>query len=310
MDKFVIIPDVTCDLSKELRDEFNIKEYIRGYVHINDQSLRTDLEWESISREEFYKKLANKKNTVSSATASPEEYYQVFKTYVEEGYAVLSMSISSKISATYNVASSAAKRIKEDYPESRVYCIDTMRMSGSFGLLVLYASKLQQEGKSFEETVAWLEEKKVCVHQMGPIDDLTFIARRGKISAGKAFMGNLAGIKPLGDSNSEGYVSVLAKVKGIKKAMDATVEYVKATATNVEDQYLLIAHSDREQYANDLKEKLEANVKCKKVYITDVFGGCGTNIGPGMIGVYFLGNPISEDSSVEKEILTNCIAKL
>lgn len=310
MDKFVIIPDVTCDLTKELREEFNIKEYIRGYVHINDQSLRTDLEWESISREEFYKKLSNKKNTVSSATASPEEYYQVFKTYVEEGYAVLSMSISSKISATYNVASSAAKRIKEDYPDCRVYCMDTMRMSGSFGLLVLYASKLQQEGKSFEETIAWLEENKVCVHQMGPIDDLTFIARRGKISAGKAFMGNLAGIKPLGDSNSEGYVTVLAKVKGIKKAMDATVEYVKATATNVEDQYLLIAHSDRDQYAQDLKEKLEANVKCKNIYITDVFGGCGTNIGPGMIGVYFLGNPISEECAVEKEILTNCIAKL
>ena len=310
MEKFVILPDVTCDLSQELRDEFKLDDYIRGYVHINDQSLRTTLDWSTISREEFYKKLANKKNTLSSAVASPEEYYQIFKSYVEQGCAVLSMSISSQISGTFNVASSAAKRIQEDYPESKIYSFDSMRMSGSFGLLVLYALELQKEGKSFDEIVTWLEEHKTCVHQMGPIDDLTFIARRGKISKGKAFMGNLAGIKPLGDCNSDGYVSVIGKVKGIKKAFDATVNYVQATATNVEDQFLLIAHSDREQYAYDLKEKLEANIKCKKVYVTDVFNGCGTNIGPGMIGVYYLGNPISEDCTVEKDILTECIAKL
>ena len=310
MKKLIILPDVTCDLSQEIRDLFELDDYIRGYVHINDQSLRTTLDWENISREEFYKKLSNKKNSVSSAAASPEEYYQIFKSYVEQGYDVLSMSISSKISATYNIADSAAKRIKADFPDSNVYCFDSLRMSGSFGLLVIYACILKKEGKSFEEIIAWLEANKNRVHQMGPIDDLTFVARRGQISSGKAFMGNLAGIKPLGDSNADGYVSVLAKAKGIKKAMDATADYVKAMATNVEDQYLIIMHSDREKYAHDLKERLEARITCKNIFISDVFSGCGTNIGPGMIGVYFMGEPVSEDNSKEKEVLNNCLANL
>ena len=304
MDKFIILPDVTCDLSAEIRDYFKLEDYIRGYVHINNESLRTTLDWENISRDSFYKTLSDKKNQVSSAAASPEEYYQVFKKYVEEGYGVLSMSISSKISATYNIAASAAARVKEDYPECKVYCFDSLRMSGSFGLLVACACQLKNDGKSFEEVISWLEENKSRVHQMGPIDDLTFVARRGQISSGKAFMGNLVGIKPMGDSNTDGYVTVLAKVKGIKKALDATVSYLEKMATDVENQYIFIMHSDREKYAMTLKEKIEGALSCKKVFVSDVFSGCGTNIGPGMISLYFLGDPVSSDLAKEKEALT------
>ncbi len=307
MEKFVIIPDVTCDLSAEIREYFGLEEYVSGYVHINDKSIRTTLDWENISRDEFYKTLSNKNNTVSSAAASPEEYYRLFKSYAEKGYAILSMSISSKISATYNIAVSAANRVKEELPESNVYCLDTLRMSGSFGLLVAYACELRKEGKSFEETVRWLEDNKCRVHQMGPIDDLTFVARRGQISSGKAFMGNLVGIKPMGDCNADGYVTVLAKVKGIKKALNATVSYVNRVATDVEGQYLFIMHSDRERYAQTLKEKLEQTLTCKGIFVSDVFSGCGTNIGPGMIGVYFLGEPVSEDCAKEKQTLNLAI---
>lgn len=310
MEKFVILPDVTCDLSEEIRTRFGLSEYVCGWVHINDRAMRTTLDWSQISREEFYRTLANKKNKVTSATPSPEEYYQMFKRYAEEGYGVLSMSISSKLSGTYAVASAAIERVRAEYPEAHLYAFDSYRMSGSFGLLVAYACEMKQNGSSMDEVVAWLEENKYSVHQMGPIDDLTFVARRGQISSGKAFMGNLIGIKPMGDCNTEGYVTVLAKVKGIKKALDATVAYVKRIARDPENNYLLIMHSDREAYAELLKEKLEAAIPCKGVLVSDVFSGCGTNIGPGMIGVNFLGAPVSEGCATEKEALAEAIAAL
>ena len=309
MKDFVILPDVTCDLSQEIRDYFGLTDYIQGHVHINDDSIRTSLDWTNITRDKFYKTLSSKRNKVSSAAASPEEYYQIFKKYAEEGYGIISMSISSKISATYNIAVSAMNRIKEEYPDIDTYCLDSYRMSGSFGLLVAYACEMKKNGKSFEEIVAWLEENKQRVHQMGPIDDLTFIARRGQISSGKAFMGNLVGIKPMGDSNTDGYVSVLAKVKGIKKALDVTVSYIKRMATDVENQYIFIMHSDREEYANLLKEKIEKNIPCKKVFVSDVFSGCGTNIGPGMISSYFMGEPVTENSVKEKEAMDLAISE-
>lgn len=309
MNKFVIIPDVTCDLSQELREHVQLQDYIQGYVHINGEPMRTRLDWENISRQQFYKTLSNKKNTVSSATASPEEYYQMFKRYAEQGYDIISMSISAAISATYNVSVSAADRIRAEFPDRKIHCIDSRRMSGSFGLLVMYACELCNGGKSFEETVQWLETNKDRVHQMGPIDDMTFIARRGKVSKGKAFMGNLAGIKPMGDSNSEGYVTVLAKAKGIKKALDATVGYVKRIGVDLESQYILIMHSDREEYAMTLKAKVEQQIPCKKVFVSDVFSGCGTNIGPGMISIYFMGDPITADGAREKEALLEALAE-
>ena len=104
-------------------------------------------------------------------------------------------------------------------------------------------------------------------------------------------------------------VVVLAKVKGIKKALDATAAYAKAVAVDPENEYALIVHSDREKYAYELKEKVESVMKFKKVFVGDVFSGCGTNIGPGMVGIYFLGEPISEDLAKEKDTLNSVLEK-
>ena len=309
MKKFIIIPDVTCDLCGEIREKFGVTEYIKGYINIDGEELQTTLDWTNITRDKFYKLLGNKKVTISSAVASPDEYYQVFAPYAKEGYDILSISLSSKISVTYNTAMAAAKRIMADFPDCRVECVDSLRMSGSYGLLVMYAMEMQKNGSSIDEISAWLNENRHRVHQMGPIDDMTFIARRGKVTPGKAFMGNLVGIKPMGDSNRDGFVTVLAKVKGISTALDATVAYVEELATDIENQYILISHTDREKYAYDVKARLEAKVKCKEIFISDVYGSCGTNIGPGMISVYFMGDPISEDCEKEKETLNRAIAK-
>ena len=307
MEKYIILADVSCDLSQEIRDYFNIEDYLAGHVHFSDgRDFATTLDWSNIDRDEFYKCISNKKMQVNTAPPSPEEVYLKFKSYIEGGYKILAMSISSKISSTYSVITKAAERVRAEIDSAEIYCLDTYRMSGAFGLLVMYAHKLKNDGLSYEEVIAWLEENKYKVHQMGPIDDLIFIARRGRISMGKAIMGNFAGVKPMGDCSQDGYVSVLSKVKGISKALDATSKYVAAMATDIKDQYLIISHSDREAYALRLKELLEAHGP-KKVFVSDVFVGSGTNVGPGMVGVYFLGNKISDELSDEKKMLTEIL---
>ena len=176
-------------------------------------------------------------------------------------------------------------------------------MSGAFGLLTLYAHLLKNEGKTYEEVIEWLEANKNRVPQMGPIDDLIVIARRGRITMGKAIFGSFAGVKPMGDCNSEGYVTVLTKVKGINTALDLTARYVEKLATDVENQYIVVSHTNREAYAMKLKELLAQRIHPKHIFVSDVFSGSGTNIGPGMVGVYFLGDPISEELTAEKEAI-------
>lgn len=310
VEKYVILADVSCDLNEQIRDEIGMKDYIRGHVHFDDgKDFSTTLDWSHISREDFYKQLSNKKCKINTAPANADECLTHFEKYAAEGYSIISLSLSSAISATYNLTCIAADRLREKYPQCKIRCIDSARMSGALGLLTIYAHLLQKEGKSFDEVVQWLEENKRKVHQMGPIDDLIFVARRGRLTMGKAIMGSFAGVKPMGDCNAEGYTTVLTKVKGIGKALDLTVQYAKATAVDPGNQIVLIAHSDRELYANSLKAKVEEQLKPKAVWVTDVFSACGTNIGPGMIGLYYLGETVSKDLEVEKEIINKLQGK-
>lgn len=310
MAEFVILADFTCDLSAPIRAEIGMNGYATGHIHFgNGKDIIGTLDWDQISRSEFYKALSDKNNRISTSPMNEEEYYSYFEEYAKQGVSVISISLSSKISGTYAFASKAAVRIAEKYPEIKIHCVDSLRMSGGIGLLTIYAHTLKREGKAFDEVVAWLEENKTRVHQMGPIDDLFFIARRGRITMGKAIMGSFAGVKPMGDCNSEGYTTVIAKVKGINKALDATVRYVKETAVSISEQYMLVVHSDRETYANALKEKLINELSPKKVFLSDVFSGCGANIGPGMVGVYYLGEAVSEDMTAEKEAMKRVLEK-
>ena len=311
MRQYVILTDVTCDLSAEIREYFGITDYVPGHISISDgRDLETRLDWSLISRDDFYSALSNRQLQVSTAPASPEEYYEQFKHYAAAGMDVLSISISSRISSTYNVAVAAAERVSAEFPERRLYCLDSLRMSGSMGLLVCYAHELQKQGKTLQEVIDWLESNKMRIHQMGPIDDLMVIARRGRISMGKAIMGSFAGVKPMGDCNRDGYVTVLAKAKGIKKALNASVAYVKEIAVRPEEQYLIVVHTNREEYARTLAEKLEAELHPKKIFVSDSFSASGTNIGPGMIGVYFLGEAVTEDLSAEKEAMARVMDTL
>lgn len=308
--KFVILADFTCDLSEQIRQEIGMEDYIQGHIHFDDgRDFPTTLDWKHISREAFYKDLSDKRRRISTSPYNIAEYYECFEKYIQSGYGVICICLSSKISSAYGFACSAQRSILEKYPDAAICCVDSLRMSGGLGVLTVYAHILKKEGKSFIEIVQWLEENKSRVHQMGPLDDLFYIARRGNITMGKAIMGSFAGVKPMGDCNADGYTTIIVKVKGINKALDATVQYVAKTAVDIRDQYVIVAHSNREQYANILKEKIETELGPKKVFVTDVFCGCGANIGPGMVGVFYLGEKISEDMVKEKEAMNSIVKK-
>ena len=311
MKKFVILTDATSDMSAEVREHFGVKDYVPGYVHFSDgRDFKTTLDWSAITREEFYAALSDKHLKVTTAPSSPEEYYEVFSRYAKEGYDILSISISTAISLTHANTVKAAERIRSEYPDCEIYCVDSLRMSGSLGLLVAYAHELQSQGKSIKEVAEWLEANKRRVHQMGPIDDLIFVARRGRLSMGKAIMGSFAGVKPMGDSNSGGYVTVLTKAKGMKKALALTVAYIKQVAKDIDNQIIYITHSNREEYANTLREMVTKELHPRAVFVSDVFPSSGANIGPGMVCSYFLGDEVSEDSSKEKELMNKAIDSL
>jgi len=309
MSKFVIICDVTCDLNKELRDRFDI-EYVKGHMTCPDGKEKiTVLNWNEMSHDEFYNDLKKNPNGYSTSPASPEEFKEVFEKYLIEGYDILSISISTALSGTYNFSLQAKEMLMPSYPERKIICIDSLRYSTGFGLLAVRASMLRSEGKTIDEVALWVEKNKSCCHQAGFLDDLSFVAAKGRLSKSKAFMGKLIGIKPMGEFDYNGLTTIIGKAKGDKASIDAIMKYMEATIENPSEQIIFIASTNRMKQALILKDKIETTFKPKEVIITDVYPADGINIGPGLMSAYYFGKTISEGLVEEKKIMDQILAK-
>ena len=308
MKKFVIIPDSTSDLTLELRNRFDIPEMVQGTVAFPDgRSFFSTGDWDEISSKEFYDLL--KKKPISTGAPSPEQFMKVFEKYLKQGLDVLSISISSALSGTYSFAVAAANELNKKYPNNKVLCLDSKRYSTAELLLVIHASKLQEEGKNIDETFEELDKLKNCLHQAGPMDDLMFLASRKRISNGKAFMGTLVGVNPIGEVSRDGLTKVICKVKGSKKALLTCLEYIKRTIIDPENQIIVIAHSNREEKALLYKEMIEKEIKPKEIIFTEVGPSCAPNIGPGLCAAYYYGKELSENLDVEQQIFNEIIGK-
>ena len=310
MKEFIIMADAGCDLSAEYQEQYDIK-VINGHLVLPDKGdVPSFLKWEDISGEQFYSDL--KKNPAGYATAPPNltEFENVFEEYVKEGKAVICVTLSGAISGSIGFATSARKNILAKYPDAQIRIVDSMRFGPGFGLMLIHASILRSEGKTFEEVAAYLEENRNRFHQAGWLDDLSFVAKKGRITHPKAFFGTLAGIKPIGEFDSGGLTTVLGKAKGAKAAYSVLMKYIEATIEDPEDQIIFIAQTGRFPQAEAYKKMIEEKFRPKAVYINDVFPFCGINVGPGLMAAYYVGKPISDDLSDERALIEKFIAEV
>ncbi len=310
MSDFVIIPDTSSDFTKDLRERFNIPDYVSGVINFPDGHTEyADLDWERHNPKDFYESMKDKKVLYTTATPPLGNVIEVFERQLMLGNDILSVSLSSGLSGSYNVCQTAKEELAEKYPERKIICIDSKRYSTAIGVLLILASQKRAEGATIEETAQFIEANKHRVHQIGPMDDLFFLTKTGRISNFKAFFGTLIGVNPMADFNRNGMAEVLGKFKGKTAAFNATIEYIKATIEDAENQIMFVAHSNREQAANMLAERIRNEIKPKEVIINNVGMACGCSIGPGLCGAYYLGSEITEGMEKERAIITSLLEK-
>lgn len=312
MSKFVIITDSACDLTKDLRERFGVShDYVKGLVYCPDGHTEVcDCDWSMEDANKFFLSLTNKNNVYKSSVPSIDSVLVSFEKHLANGEDILGVTISSKLSGMNNLFNAAKEQLKDKYPDRKIILVDSYRYSTSLSLLLINAGALRNEGKSIEEVAEWLLNNRNNVHQMGPLDDLYFLSRSGRISKSKAFFGSLIGIKPLADFNTEGMSTVVGKAKGYNQAFDATIKYIKETIVNPSEQIIFVAHSNREEHAKKLAELIDKNIKPKEIIINSVGKLCGANIGPGLIAAFYLGNPISEGCVKESELMEGILDRI
>ena len=310
MSDFVIIPDASSDLTKELRERFHIPGYIKGTIYFPDgREAAADLDWELIDPVTYYKSMSGRKALYKTASAQRGEVLSVYEHFLKEGKDILAITLSSGLSGTNQLCCKVAAELMEKYPERKIVVVDSLRYSTALSLLVIKASQLQQEGYSLEETAAYLEQNKHRVHQIGPMDDMFFLCKTGRVSNFKAFFGTLMGINPMADFNRHGMSQVLGKFKGKKNAFDAVIEYMKGTIEDPREQIVFVAHSNREEQAKVLAQRIREEFSPKEIIINHVGMSCGASVGPGLCAAFYWGKEISENMEREQALMNDIIEK-
>ena len=280
---FRIVTDSASDMPQEtakklgvtvmpIHTRFGEEEYLDGVT---------------LKPDEFFKKLVETGEVPRTSQITPFEFGQEFKKWVECGEEVLCITMSAGVSGTWQSACTAAGEFGD-----KVIVIDSRQFCISLYVLVEFACRLRDEGKSLQETAAAVEEAKKRVHVISVFATLEYLKLGGRISSAAAVAGSILSIKPVITIN-EGVVDVIARARGSKKANSMLVEFIdKVGGVDMSMPHCLgfIGFSDEvltkyvEDYAPMYKEEL------KDVKVVPVGATVGTYAGPGAVAFAFFNN--------------------
>ena len=311
-ENFAILTDAGGDFTREIIAKYGIEETPLSTVVWPDGSEKpTDLYWDTMKPEEFFKLMTNKKNNFSSSIPSPQTIIDRLSALAKAGRNVVVITISSAMSGGFSAFTVAAREVMEKYPNIKIEVIDSLRYSGAIDLIAVEASLCREKGMDFDSTVKYLQDFRLRIHQCGFIDDLFFLARKGRIGKGKAFMGNMIGIKPLGDlCNETGQTQIIGKARGYKAVLKLIPEYIKKTIGHSTGKSFVVTYSLREAQALEMKRMIEETFHPENLIFVPVGQSTGCNVGPGLAAAFYAGDePVSPMCEKEAVILGELLKK-
>ena len=291
MKKVQVFTDSTSDIEKEYRDEVGL-DYVKMVFTIDGKNYDADLEWPEISPKDYYD-LMRKGNRAVTGQVKSSEVEEKFKKAFEDGYDVLYIACSSKLSGSINSVKMYADEIVQKYPERKVVCYDSLRSNYAEGLMAFDVAKMANDGKSIEELVEYLDNNRLKYQTIATVESLEWLRKSGRVTATSAFFGNLFGVKPIiiGDKNGNNYA--FKKVKGRKTSLDELVEIISNRFTNPKEYGICIEHADNEKDAQYVADKVKERLNPKYVHVSSLGPIIGATVGPGTITCNFYGEEVT-----------------
>ena len=312
MENFAILTDAGGDFTREIIEKYGIEETPLSKVVWPDGSERpADLYWETMKPDEYFALMGNKKNVFSSSIPAPQTILDRLNALADAKRNVIVITISSTMSGGYSAFTIAAKEVMEKHPKIKIQVIDSLRYSGAINLIAIEASLCRSKGMSFDETVEYLNEFRLRVHECGFLDDLFFLARKGRIKKSLAFMGNMIGVKPMADlCNETGQSQVLGKARGYKQVMKIFPKYIQRTIGDYRNKVFVITYSAREPQALEMKKIVEETFNPEHLIFVPMGQSTGCNVGPGLAAAFYAGDePVSPNCVKEQAILEDLLKK-
>ena len=290
MSDYVLLTDSSADLTAGLVEELGV-EVLPLSFHMGEKTYRNWPDDREIDPHDFYDRLrAGEMATTSAVNVS--DYTEAVEPLLRAGKDVLVVAFSSGLSATCNSARIAAQELSEQYPDRKIYVVDSLCASLGQGLLVWYAARMKAEGKGIEEVRDWLEENKLHLCHWFTVDDLHFLKRGGRISPATAVVGTMLSIKPVMHVDDEGRLIKVGTARGRNASLKALVDHMEETAIDPSAQTVFISHGDCLEDVNKVVEdvKRRFGIPAERFVINNVGPVIGAHSGPGTVALFFLGS--------------------
>ncbi len=246
MSKIKIVTDSTADLPKEIVEKYGI-EVVPLSVTING---KTYLDREELNPADFIKMMNESEELPKTSQPSAGVFHRLYEQLGAEGYEVISIHMTSKMSGTVQSAESAAKM-----SQTNVTVIDSQFISKALSFQVKEAAIMAMEGKSREEIIDRLKKIRSNTRLYIMVDTLDNLVKGGRIGKGKAFLGSLLNIKPIASLEGAEYHPV-TKVRSYTQVIKF---FVNQFAEDVTGRTILgvgIAHAEAAELAGKIKESI------------------------------------------------------
>lgn len=290
MSDYILSCCSTADLSKEHFDSRGI-HYVCFHYMLNDVSYPDDL-GQSIAFEDFYRMMTEGADTKTSQV-NVAEFIDYFTPFLKEGKDILHVSLSSGLSGSVNSARTAAAMLSEEYPDRKIYVVDSLGASSGYGLIMETLADMRDEGKSIDEVYEWIEANKLRMHHWFFSTDLTFYVKGGRISKASGFFGTMLNICPLLNMDNLGRLIPREKIRTKKKVIKEIVDRMEACADDGLDYSgkCFISQSACVEDAKAVAALVEERFPKLngKVVINYVGTTIGSHTGPGTVALFFWG---------------------
>lgn len=261
---YKIVVDSCCELPAELwKDE----RFERAPLEIEVGDYRI-LDDEHFNQQEFLKKVAEYPKCPKSSCPSPESYMNAYRTEAERVYVV---TLSSKLSGSYNSAVLGKNLYEEQYGDKDILIVDSHSASCGETQIALKLMELEEQGLSFAEITKKIRHFRNEMHTYFVLDNLETLRKNGRLTGLKAVVASTLNIKPVMGAE-EGTIIQKGQGIGMKKALNKMVDFLAAELKDADKKRIIISHCNAPDRALLVEQMVKLKTGCMDIMILDTAG--------------------------------------
>ena len=273
-----VVTDSTSDIPAEVAQELGIT-VVPLYVHFGHETYQDGVD---LSADEFYHRLVTEAELPKTSTPSSGMFTDIYEKLAAETDEIVSIHISTKLSATYNSALVGKGGMKVN---CRVEVIDSLSATTGLGLLVIAAAKAALAGANLDEITAMVAQTVPMTHCFGMVDTLDYLYKGGRIGKAQALLGSMLNVKPL-ITIQDGEVYPVGRVRGRSKAIARLCE-LASKFHHIKE--MAVAHATTPDELELLAERLAPLFPQGQIYKSRCGPTIGTYLGPGCLTIALIG---------------------